>query len=293
MEFKLAVFLAGTLYVVWMLVEVATNYALTLTGVALQENGFIVGVIISKIVMYILLLIMGRYTKADYMANLPFKYWLSLFTVPVVTIFIIHNSFMITVGSDRSVFFFTSTVLLIWVNYMIFDVYNRLGKQMLDDRRLLIYEQQLKICEQQANTREQAYQETARLRHDLKQYLLALFTDIEAKSLSERHYPSLLSYTQESIARTYFKNNDLSLEEAINFKETVFTTPELAPKNERVRLYSCVNCEGYLTEQINKIKGKNNSTRKKAEGKELLDMFEEPTFASTNGDIKNDSSRRK
>lgn len=180
-EFKLAVFLAGTLYVVWMLVEVATNYALTLTGVALQENGFIVGVIISKIVMYILLLIMSRYTKADYMANLPFKYWLSLFTVPVVTIFIIHNSFMITVGSDRSVFFFTSTVLLIWVNYMIFDVYNRLGKQMIDDRRLLIYEQQLKICEQQANTREQAYQETARLRHDLKQYLLTLFTDIEAK----------------------------------------------------------------------------------------------------------------
>ena len=119
------------------------------------------------------------------------------------------------------------------------------------------------------------------------------FTDIEAKSLSERHYPSLLSYTQESIARTYFKNNDLSLEEAIKFKETVFTTPELAPEGEQNRLYSCVNCEGYLTEQINKIKGKNNSTRKKAEEKELLDMFEEPTFASTNGDIKNDSSRRK
>ena len=119
------------------------------------------------------------------------------------------------------------------------------------------------------------------------------FTDIEAKSLSERHYPSLLSYTQESIARTYFKNNDLSLEEAINFKETVFTTPELAPKNERVRLNKCLDCEEYLTEQINKIKEKNNSTRKKTEGKELLDMFEEPTFASTNGDIKNDSSRRK
>jgi len=119
------------------------------------------------------------------------------------------------------------------------------------------------------------------------------FTDIEAKSLSERHYPSLLSYTQESIARTYFKNNDLSLEEAIKFKETIFTTPELAPKNERVRLNKCLDCEEYLTEQINKIKGKNNSTIKKAEGKELLDMFEEPTFASTNGDIKNDSSRRK
>lgn len=119
------------------------------------------------------------------------------------------------------------------------------------------------------------------------------FTDIEAKSLSERHYPSLLSYTQESIARTYFKNNNLSLEDAMEFKETIFTTPELAPKNERVRLNKCLDCEEYLTEQINVIKAKHNSTRKKVEGKELLDMFEEPTFASTNGDIKNDSSRRK
>lgn len=204
-ELKLAVFLAGTLYVVWMLVEVATNYVLTLTGVALLENGFIVGVVISKIVMYILLLVMSRYTKADYMANLPFKYWLSLFTVPAATIFIIHNSFMITVDSDRSVFFFTSTVLLIWINYMIFDVYNRLGKQIIDDRKLLIYEQQLKICEQQANTREQAYRETARLRHDLKQYLVALFTDIEAKDydLAQNKIQELLKqnqiYRQEAV----------------------------------------------------------------------------------------------
>ena len=81
---------------------------------------------------------------------------------------------------------------------MIFDVYNRLGKQMLDDRRLLIYEQQLKICEQQANTREQAYQETARLRHDLKQYLLALFTDIEAKDydLAQSKIQELLDQNQ-------------------------------------------------------------------------------------------------
>ena len=56
----------------------------------------------------------------------------------------------------------------------------------------------MKICEQQANTREQAYQETARLRHDLKQYLLALFTDIEAKDydLAQSKIQELLDQNQ-------------------------------------------------------------------------------------------------
>lgn len=116
------------------------------------------------------------------------------------------------------------------------------------------------------------------------------FTDIEAKSLSERHYPSLLGYTQDSISRAYFKNNDLSLDEALAFKETVFTIPELAPSGVQSRLYSCINCENYLNEQINLI---NKNTMKISKHDQLLEMFEEPTFASTNGDIKNDSSRRK
>lgn len=115
------------------------------------------------------------------------------------------------------------------------------------------------------------------------------FTDIEAKSLSERHYPSLLGYTQDSISRAYFKNNDLSLDEALAFKETVFTIPELAPSGVQSRLYSCINCENYLNEQINLI---NKNTMKISKDDQLLEMFDEPKFYNTSEDIKNDSRRK-
>ena len=118
------------------------------------------------------------------------------------------------------------------------------------------------------------------------------FTDIEAKSLSERHYPSLLGYTQDSISRAYFKNNDLSLDEALAFKETVFTIPELAPSGVQSRLYSCINCENYLNEQINLIKKNNKNTMKISKDDQLLEMFDEPKFYNTSEDIKNDSRRK-
>lgn len=123
-DIRLALFLAGILYVVWMLVEVATNYVLGMTGIILLDSGFIVGVIISKIVMYILLHVINRYTRADFMAELPFKYWARIFFVPIVTIYIIHNSYQLTINKERSFFFLISTTLLILINYMIFDVYN-------------------------------------------------------------------------------------------------------------------------------------------------------------------------
>lgn len=197
-DIRLALFLAGMLYVVWMLVEVATNYVLGMTGIILLDSGFIVGVIISKIVMYILLHVINRYTRADFMAELPFKYWARLFIVPIVTIYIIHNSYQLTINKERSIFFLISTALLILINYMIFDVYNRLGKQIVTDRKMLVYEQQLELCEKQGAEREAAYQETRRLRHNLKEYLIDLKAAVEVEDLegAKRKIEALLEKNQ-------------------------------------------------------------------------------------------------
>ena len=48
---KTALFRAGILYALWMLVEVAVNYILGKTGTAAMSYGFIVGNVISQIVM--------------------------------------------------------------------------------------------------------------------------------------------------------------------------------------------------------------------------------------------------
>ena len=54
---KEALFRAGILDTLWMLVEVATNYVLGKTGVAAMSYGFIVGNVISMLIMYISVLL--------------------------------------------------------------------------------------------------------------------------------------------------------------------------------------------------------------------------------------------
>lgn len=98
------------------------------------------------------------------------------------------------------------------------------------------------------------------------------FIDIEATSLSEHKYPSLLSYIQGSLAQKYFESNDLTLEEAKDFHEAMFTEPKLAPQGQISRLMGCNECDKYVIEQIETMKEKNALSNKNND--ELMTMFD-------------------
>lgn len=182
---KTALFHAGILYAFWMLVEVATNFVLGKTGAASMPYGFIVGNVISKIIMYILVHILKHYRRNDSLIDISFKYWARLFFIPLVTIYVIHNTFYLTCQNQRDIFFLITTILMILVNYVTFDVYDKLGSQQETEKRNLAYEQQIALCNKQAAEREAAYQETRRIRHDLKDYLVDLKAAIESGKLKE------------------------------------------------------------------------------------------------------------
>lgn len=71
---KEALFRAGILDTLWMLAEVATNYVLAKTGVAAMSYGFIVGNVISKLIMYISVHILKRCRKSDSLTYISYKY---------------------------------------------------------------------------------------------------------------------------------------------------------------------------------------------------------------------------
>ena len=148
-SYKTALFRAGILYVLWMLVEVVTNYMLGKTGTAEMSYGFIVGNVISQIVMYILVHVLKRCRKSDSLPEISLKYWMRLFLIPLVTIYVIHNTFHLTVQNQRNIFFLITTILMILVNYVTFDVYDKLGSQ-LETEKNLAYEQQIALCNKQA-----------------------------------------------------------------------------------------------------------------------------------------------
>lgn len=182
---KTALFLAGILYAIWMLVEVITSNLLQLTNIKDNSYFFMVGSTVSEVAMYIAVHIMKRHRKSSFYTDIPFHYWLRLFLIPVATFYIIHNTYCITTTDSNKGFFTVTTILMILVNYVTFDVYDKLGNNAETEKRNLAYEQQIALCNKQAAEREAAYQETRRIRHDLNGYLLNLKTFIQSGNTKE------------------------------------------------------------------------------------------------------------
>lgn len=74
---------------------------------------------------------------------------------------------------------------MLMINYITFDIYDRLGNHAEMEKRNLAYEQQIVLCNRQAMEREEAYQNTRRIRHDLNSYLVDLKAAIQYGKLDE------------------------------------------------------------------------------------------------------------
>lgn len=216
---KAALFCAGIFYALWMLVEVATNYVLGKTGVTAMSYGFIVGNVISKLIMYISVHILKHCRKSDSLTDISYKYWARLFFIPLVTIYVIHNTFYLTCQNERNVFFLITTILMILVNYVTFDVYDKLGSQQETEKRNLAYEQQIALCNKQAAEREAAYQETRRVRHDLNGYLVDLKAAIQSGRLkeAEKKIDTILEHNQ-IYRNEVSRSGNLVIDSLINYK---------------------------------------------------------------------------
>ena len=216
---KTALFRAGILYAFWMLVEVATNYGLGKMGGATMSYGFIVGNAISKLIMYISVHILKHCRKNDSLTDISFKYWVRLFFIPLVTIYVIHNTFYLTCQNQRNIFFLITTILMILVNYVTFDVYDKLGSQQETEKRNLAYEQQIALCNKQAAERETAYQETRRVRHDLNGYLVDLKATIQSGELKEAEKKIDTILENNHIYRNEVsRSGNLVIDSLINYK---------------------------------------------------------------------------
>lgn len=218
-DFKTALFRAGFFYVLWMLVEIATNYMLGKLGNTTVPSSFLVGSIISKLIMYIAVHIFKRLHKKDFSTGISLKYWIRLCFVPVVTIYIIHNTFFLTARNQRNIFFLLTAVFMILVNYIVFDVYDKLGSQLDTEKKNLVYEQQIALCNKQAAERENAYQETRRVRHDLNGYLVDLKASIQSGRFedAEAKIDNILSHNSlygDEVSRS----GNLVIDSLINYK---------------------------------------------------------------------------
>lgn len=217
-DFRAALFRSGVFYASWMAVEVITQNVLLSMGTD-GEHFFAVGNIISKIAMYITVQVHRRWRGQDSAIPLPFRYWAELFLVPAASMLVIYSAYLLTLRSGMHAAFPAVSFLMILINYVIFDVYEKMGAQALVESRNRAYEQEIGLCVRQAAEREEAYRQTRVLRHDLNDRLVAVSALLDAGRTGEAAGEIGKMIGENSLRRHQTAHSgNLALDALVNYK---------------------------------------------------------------------------
>lgn len=170
---------------VWMLVEVIVLLVLEAISMDMEviEDA---GSFISKICMLLFSVLLGRYARRKQYSEIPLRYLAIILLVPVSSIYMMHYIFLIEVSHEEYAFFsVTAGILLLLVNYVIFTVYDWIGRAVALQSQNRLYEQQLELCSHQAEERESFYLEIRRIRHDMKNHLSGILGMVKAGKTEE------------------------------------------------------------------------------------------------------------
>ena len=221
---------------VWMLVEVLCAMVLTVAG---AKNATLsdAGNVISKLCMLLLSILISHYMKAKNSPEISLRYFLVVLLVPASSIYIMHNIFIIAAVYDEfSKFSAFASLMLLFVNYVVFEIYDWMSRDAMVREQNRLYGQQLELCSRQAEERESLYLEIRRLRHDMKNYLSCLLGAVqtgekkEAEMLIQEMLNDGISNRTSEVSRSgnivvdslVNYKHDLAEKEGIMFEANVF-----------------------------------------------------------------------
>lgn len=217
-DIKTALFRSCVYHASRMAVEVVTQSILLAT---LAGDPFVAGYLISTIAMYFIVQMYKHWRGWDHTAPLSFRYWIRLFFVPLSSMLIIHYAHVTSLHSGETAFFYFLSIFIILINYLIFDVYDKVSAQALMERQNQAYEQDIRLCVRQAAEREEAYRQTRILRHDLKGRLVALHALLEAGQTMETQKEIEKMLEENSLRRHgTVETGNLALDALVNYKHT-------------------------------------------------------------------------
>ena len=205
---------------VWMLVEAVTGIALGLAGMDGWEEQA-AGTAVSHMVMLLLAVAAGHCAKRTGRRDIPLRYALAVLAVPVGSIFLMHNIFLIaSCHKEYAVFAILSSLVLLLLIYMISEVYDRMADDAEAQEKNLLYEQELDLLNRQAQEREAYDMEMRRMRHDMKNHMSSLLGMLQGNDTeqAEAYVRGLLRAAPECRTGDASRTGNVIVDSLVNHK---------------------------------------------------------------------------
>ena len=218
-SFKQSIIFSALICAVWMFVEIILRMVFTMLN--LNDESGLAGAVISKIIMLAFTTFLGHFLKKQSSIDISSKYVIILLIIPIGSIYLMHNIFKLCSRfADKSMFAFVSGILLLLINYVIFEVYEWLVENAEYHKKTMLYEQQLELCSQQALEREIQNSEIRHLRHDMKNHLACILGMVQAKGNEEAtcYIHSLLKADTMIPMQEVSRSGNIVVDSLVNYK---------------------------------------------------------------------------
>lgn len=163
---------------IWMLAELLVGYLFLLFDT--QMHYYIpqlFGSLFSKLLTLMLIVGIKIFFGNENIKSLSKKNNMILLLIPIGSMFIVYNTFMINAIEENHQHIkisLISSVLVLVVNIIIFKLYLDLSKEKELQRHNAVYEKQLELCNQHMIEKESMMLDFRNARHDMKQHFIVL-----------------------------------------------------------------------------------------------------------------------
>ncbi|MBQ9990225.1 MAG: GHKL domain-containing protein [Lachnospiraceae bacterium] len=218
-SFRTAMIKGALFFGFYIALEGIVYYVFTFLGILGNDYGFMMANMVCKMLMYFVMELVLLSKSSGNHQEIVIKHWLPLLSVPLAYSLTLLYIYGRVVEGELSVLLFLLTAAMLISNYLVFETYNHLLGQAETERQNLLYAQQLNLCNQQAMEREAAYQETQRVRHDLKNYLWNIRFSLENGDVEEaqKQIDQILE-KNELYKNEVAKTGNLVLDSLINYR---------------------------------------------------------------------------
>lgn len=163
-------------YTIWAIVEMIVFIMLqNIADDRARENT--IGVVISKIIMIILVNLMSAQGRKGGERIVSFKYYIYLLFIPLGSIYIAHVFFSEQMLNSFSGMIVFSILLLL--NIIIFEIYDKLVEVFRLEKEKIVYEQQLEIISRSTEEQKRIREEFHLEMHNWKNKLIVLKKSVE------------------------------------------------------------------------------------------------------------------
>ncbi|MGB8454870.1 MAG: GHKL domain-containing protein [Anaerocolumna sp.] len=206
---------------VWMLIEFLVGYIFISLGMD-YGSWKLMGSLLSKIMLLLVVNSLQRFFNNYNIQNLPNYYEMLLMLIPMGSMFVVYNSFMMSSQSYKRkniLCSFVSLIIMLIINILIFYIYLKLSEALELRNKNEVYKHEMELYSRYIDEKENTMLRFRKARHDLKNQLVYLLGLLE-----EKKYDELNSYLSKLIEREPFdrlniaNSNNLVVDAIVNYE---------------------------------------------------------------------------